>query len=881
MSISVGARLGPYEIVEPIGQGGMGQVWKARDTRLNRFVAVKTSHKRFSERFEREARVISSLNHPSICTLYDVGPNFLVMELVEGPTLAERIKEGPIPLEEALRIARQVAEGLEAAHEKGITHRDLKPGNIKIKPDGTVKVLDFGLAKVGPRTASGGGQDPENSPTMSMAATQAGVILGTAAYMAPEQARGKPVDKRADIWAFGVVLYEMVTGKRLFQGEDLTDILASVVKEQPDLSQAPPQLHRLLASCLEKDPKKRLRDIGDVWRLLDDRWAEIPPPAARLSSRNAWIWPSVAAVLVLLLGGTGWALWREHTAPTRATRFEVQLPPNVEFSTYVSVSPDGHKLVFSASGAQSGLWIHDVDTLEWRKLPVTEAARSPFWSPDSRFLGFAVGNDLKKIEVAGGPPQTLCTAPSPVGTGAWGRDGAIVFGTYGTGSGPMYRVSEAGGIPVAVTALNTARGETLHALPTFLPDGKHFLYLRYGPTEITGIYAASIDAKPAEQPRQRILADRYAASYVNGNLFFMRDGTLMVQPFDADKLQLRGDPVPVAEHVATTGSIGIFSVSPAGVLAYRTGAVAAGDEYQPTWFDREGKTIGMAGESGPDGDLRLSPDGTHAAGRDAGAAAAGDAWVHDFARGVRTRLTFRQSQGSFPIWSPDGSHITFAAGNLLDTIYEKEASGAGEEKELLKKPGEIKLPTSWSRDGRFLLYYTAQVPNTGNDLWVLPLEGPQGSPGKPVLLLGTKFTEALGSFSPDARWIAYVSNETGRLEVYVRPFIASGPSGPSLGDGKWEVSKDGGSQPKWRSDGKEIIFGGPNGQVMAVDVSAKGSAFEPGVPHQLFTAPPNGGWDVTADGKRFLVEVLPNSRNTQTTQTPITVVLNWQADLKK
>jgi Tol biopolymer transport system component len=568
-------------------------------------------------------------------------------------------------------------------------------------------------------------------------------------------------------------------------------------------------------------------------------------------------------------------LWLKPAPPTRATRFQVTLPDSVTFNEYISVSPDGHKLVFSATREQSGLWIHDLDTLEWHKLTGTEDAISPFWSPDSRFLGFGLRSDLKKIEVAGGPPQTLCTIPeAAVGSGAWGRDGVIVFGARAA-NGRIRRISAAGGVPTDVTVPDTSRGEILHSLPSFLPDGKHFLYFRAGPTEVAGIYAASLDAKPAEQPKERILATTFAAPYVDGNLFFMREGTLMVQPFDAGKLQLRGEPVPVAEHVGTTGSSGAFSVSPTGVLAYRTGAAQAAGSTQPTWFDRQGKVTNTFGQPGPDLGLVLSPDATHAAGRDALQNARGDIWLLDFARGVRTRFTFRQTAGSYPVWSPDGSRIFFAAGNLLDTIYEKAASGAGEEKELLKKPGEVKLPTSVSRDGRFLLYTIANVPKTGNDLWLLPLEGER----KPVLLLGTEFIEALGSFSPDMRWIAYGSNESGRGEIYVRPFVASGPS---LGEGKWQVSKDGaaGVLPKWRSDGKEIIFAGLNNALMAVDVNGTGPAFQMGTPQQLFTAPPNTGGDVTADHKRFLFTVSPG-QGQQAAQTPITVILNWQADLKK
>ena len=894
MNLSAGSRLEHYEIVEVIGKGGMGEVFRATDTRLPRDVAIKTSQRQFSERFARETKVIASLNHPNICTLFDVGPNYLVMEMIEGPTLAERIKEGRLSLDAAATIMRQVADALDYAHEKGVVHRDLKPGNIKIRSDGLVKVLDFGLAKVGP--TSGSSADPDQSPTMTFGATQAGVVLGTAAYMSPEQAMGKPVDKRADVWAFGVVFYEMLTGARMHAGDSVQEIMASVLKDEPDLSRIPAQAHRLIKRCLEKDPNKRLRHVGDVMALLDDApsgsQTAIAPVAAEPTAKK-WLWPAItAASVALALGVTAWALWPKSAPPARATRFQVKLPDNVIFSEYVSVSPDGHKLVFNATGEQSGLWVHDLDTLEWRHLAGTEGGEAPFWSPDSRFLGFGAGTQLKKIEVAGGPPQTLCSITGNVGTGAWNRDGVIVFGTRGTG--PMRRVSAAGGIPADVTLVDTSRAETFHSLPSFLPDGKHFLYLRFGPPEVTGMYAGSLDAKPAEQSRDRILATRFAAPYVDGNLFFMRDGTLMTQPFDAGRLQLRGEPVPVAEQVGTAGATGIFSVSASGVLAYRQGAAAVGR--QTTWFDREGKEIGKFGERGPDRGFALSPDGTRAVVRDAaiGPGATGDIWRLDFDRGVRTRLTFRQGLGSYAIWSPDGNSIAFAAGTLLDTLFEKASSGAGEEKELYKKPGEIKTPSSWSRDGRFLLYYTFQTPKTGSDLWVLPLVGDR----KPVLLLGTEFNETVGSFSPDMRWIAYASNESGREEIYVRPFIAgaaagtkgaaSGSSGPVLGEGKWQVSKDGaativavtsGSRPVWRADGKEIIFSGPNGSPMAVDVNGTGAAFQAGVPKQLFATPATiGTWDVTTDGKRFLMGVPPGG---QTTDEPITVILNWQASLKK
>jgi eukaryotic-like serine/threonine-protein kinase len=868
MPLSAGDKLGPYEILALIGAGGMGQVYRAHDPRLRRDVAVKVSAERFSERFEKEARAIASLNHPNVCTLHDVGPNYLVMELVEGETLADRIKHGAIPLEEALRIAEQIAAALGVAHDKGITHRDLKPGNIILTPGSVVKVLDFGLAKTGGTPAA----QSDNSPTVTMGATQAGVILGTAAYMAPEQARGKEVDKRADIWAFGVVLYEMLTGKKLFKGDDLSETLASVIKEEPKLDRVPVKVQRLLRSCLEKDPKQRLQAIGD-WRLLLDV-GQVSDLPLRASGLRRSLVAAAALAILAALGVAGWMLWTKLQPPAQLSRFEVALPENVTFSQYVSVSPDGRKLAFNSTGQKSGLWIRDLDALEWRQLQGTENAVSPFWSPDSKFLGFGVGNQLKKIDVSGGPAQTLCTvATAGAGTGAWNRDGVIIFG--GRGAGPLWKVSQAGGVATPVTVVDQSRNEAFHALPTFMPDGKHFIYLRNGPAEVIGMYAGSLDAKPEDQSKERILAGQFAASYVNGYLFFMRDNTLMAQSFDTSHMQLNGDPFPVAEHVATTQSIGVFSVSPSGTLAYRGGAVSG--DYQLGWFDRHGNAVSTFGKPGSDEGIELSPDGTHGVVRDAPTGAQGDLWTLDFASGRRTRLTFRQSQGSEGVWSPDGINIAFAAGNNRDAIYEKAASGAGDEKELLKEPGKVHVPTGWSHDGRFLLYHVNNASTAGADMWVLPLQGDR----KPALLLGTDFNEGVAHFSPDMRWIAYTSTESGRNEVYVRPFLASGPSGaPALGEGKWQVSKDGGSEAHWRADGKEIIFQAPpNGtKKMAVDVTAKGAALEIGIPEQLFQTPVDYGWDVTSDGKRFAV-TLPQIQ--QAAQLPITVVLNWPAQLKK
>jgi serine/threonine protein kinase len=580
MPLSIGNLLGPYEILEPIGAGGMGEVYKARDTRLDRIVAIKISNERFTERFELEARAVAALNHPNICTLHDVGPNYLVMEYIEGES-----PKGPMPLEEALRIARQIADALEAAHERGITHRDLKPANIKIKPDGTVKVLDFGLAKVAATTSGSG----ERSPTFTIGMTEAGMILGTASYMAPEQARGKATDKRADIFAFGVVLHEMITGKRLFGGEDAGEMLAKVIRDEPDLSDAPSSVQRLLSECLQKDPRKRLRDIGDVWRLLEGAPAEVASGAAALPPprETQWLWPAVAAVLLVGIGVLSFVHFREKPPVVAPMRFEILPTPKTTLNTF-ALSPDGRKMIINARGAdgRSSLWIRPMDSLQARELPGTEGVSPDSgWSADSQFVAFFSGGSLKKIDIAGGPPQTLAPVVSPAAGISWSRQDVILFGSKGV----INRVAASGGDSTPITVLNSQRGELAHALPFFLPDGKHFLYYRRGLPDITGIYIGSLDAKPAEQSRERILENTFGLIYfAEGNLFFVREGTLMAQPFDQGRLKLRGDPVPVAEHVGTAINSAMFSVSPTGVLAYRSG-VAGSAGSQATWFDRQGR----------------------------------------------------------------------------------------------------------------------------------------------------------------------------------------------------------------------------------------------------------------------------------------------------
>jgi serine/threonine protein kinase len=887
MPLSSGEQLGHYKIVSMIGKGGMGEVYLGTDTRLGRSVAIKVSSREFNDRFEREARAISALNHPNVCTLYDVGPNYLVMELVEGELLSKVIERGPLPLDKALAYGGQIVDALAAAHAKGVIHRDLKPGNIIITRNG-VKVLDFGLAKLSTERLSP--DSAANIDTMTEPITRAGAILGTLYYMSPEQVEGKDTDERSDIFSFGIVLYEMITGQRPFSGDTQAAILASLLKDQPlPMSHRQPAtpraLERVVRKCLEKKPDDRwhsARDLKPTLELIDldapamsTSSASVPIPVQTpvQTQHRRWLWPGIGATLLVAMAAvTAWALWFKPAPTAAMTRFQVALPEKVEFSQYVSLSPDGRKLVFNSIGETGGLWVRDLDSLEWRQLQGTQNATSPFWSPDSKFLAFGVGNQLKKIDIAGGPPQTLTETAAPAGSGVWTRDGIILFGGRGVGS--LSKVSQAGGVATPVTTVDLARGEAFHALPTLLPDGKHFLYLRNGGADVIGMYGGSLDAKPEEQSKERFLAGAFAASYVNGYLFFMRDNTLMAQPFDAGNLKVTGEPVPVVEGVATTGSIGVFSVSPSGALAYRSGASAG--NYLLTWVDRQGKTLDTFGQNGFDQRVRLSPDGAHGVVRDTASNARGDLWTLDFARGIRTRFTFRQSAGSTGVWSPDGSKIAFSAGALMEILYEKASTGAGEEKELWKEPGKILVPTSYSRDGRFLLYYTVNPGGGAADLFVLPLEGDR----KPISLLSTRAAEGELMFSPDMHWIAYVSDESGRFEIYVRPFVASPPS---LGDGKWQISRDGGRSPRWRADGKEIVFDAfPNGvPKMGVEVNGSGSAFQAGVPQRLFQNPggaPDLGWDVAADAKRFLISLPPAQ---QSTQTPITVVLNWQAQLKK
>ena len=874
MPLSAGDKLGPYEIIAPIGKGGMGEVYSAHDPRTGRDVAIKVSTERFNERFDREVRAVAALNHPNICTLYDVGPNYLVMELVEGES-----PKGPLPLETALQYARQIAEALEAAHEKGIVHRDLKPGNIKITPAGKIKVLDFGLAKI---DASRAGDETFTIQE----ATRSGVILGTASYMAPEQAQGKPVDKRADIWAFGVVLHELLTGSRVFKGDTLADTLAAVLTKDPEWDRVPARARPLLRRCLVRDPQQRLRDIGDAMSLLE---IMPEPPAEPERANRPWLAWSTAGMFLLGLVVIGAIHFREKPLATPGLqRFQIPIPDKMSLQSNgaFSVSPDGQNLAFGATGADgiARLWVRPEDSLAAKPLIGSETGSyiddsTPFWSADSRFVVYQAGGKLFKASLSGEPPQTICTLPGALIGGSWNKDDVILFGTEAKG---VMRVPAAGGTPVSLTRLDSARMERVHAFPVFLPDGQHFLYSRFSTiAENNGIYVGSLDAKPEEQAGTRLTASAIGAQFwpfpdlSGGKLLFQRGSTLLAQTLDTTRLKLTGEAEVVAEQVGNYRALGFFSVSNRDKLIYRT---APGQTTQMTWFDRHGKSLDLLDapfvyEAGPS----LSPDGT----RVASAAFDGSSvhiWLFELARGAKSRLTSEQGLHTSPVWSPDGSRVAFSS-NVRGhyDLYLKSSEGTGRE-ELLFESSENKFPTSWSRDGRFLLF-TSESAKTRFDVWALPMEGRRAEEPvnpKPLTVAQTEFGEFLARFSPDNRSIAYLSNETGKNEVYLQPFTPSA-NGSSAAGGKSIVSSGGGNWLGWRGDGKELYYSSLDGHMMVVEI-ATNPTNRVGIAHSLFQIPQKAfGWDVTTDGNRFLVAV-PAS---ETTPAAFTVVLNWQASLKK
>jgi serine/threonine protein kinase len=898
----IGSTLAHYQINSHLGSGGMGDVYQATDTKLGRSVAIKFLPEAFSHdaervaRFQREARVLASLNHPNIAGIHGLeeinGHHFLIMELVPGETLANRIERGAIPLDEALPLAKQIAVALEEAHEKGVIHRDLKPANIKVTADGKVKVLDFGLAKAYDDTQSDAALT--NSPTlMSMAATNAGIILGTAAYMSPEQARGKVVDKRTDIWAFGVVFYEMLTGRQAFQGEDLTETLASVVMKDVDLNAAPPNVRRLLAKCLQKDPRKRLRDIGDVWDYIDTVEA-VPQPVQPVRPTGSKL-PYILSLAAIAAAVAFWALWRGPAPEPQLARFEIAPPEKVTFNNFLLLSPDGKQLAFVANSAEGNqIWVRSLDTLKARPVATWSQNPAPFWSPDSQFIVFQQDGKLKKVDIGGGPPVPLTDAPTNFGGGAWSPNGTIVFGDR---NGPLKRVSSAGGIAEPLTRLDQKRGEFSHSFPSFLPDGKHFVYLRRsGSPENSGVFIGSIDATPEQQDSKPLILTTNTAVYTSvpdprqatrglGFLLFLREDALMAQPFDAAALSLKGEPIPVGNGVGTTGfGYGRFTTSRSGGLAYIQGGFFGGGNSQLTWFDRQGKSQGIIGPPGSYQSLSISPDGARVA-ADMVAGMGRDIWLIDSTPGGKSdRFTFDTAGiEESPLWSPDGKQILYATGREKGnmTLFLKPSNLGGDAVELYKMM-RFMFPTDWSRNGKTVMLSVAPSMSAPLvDIWYLSMD-PAGKALNAEPVIKTDRGEERGRLSPDGRWLAYQSDATGRYEIYVQPFPRS-----SERSGQVMVSNgvDGKTQPLWNRNGKELFYRTSNGAVMAVDVSL-GETFKSGQPKMLFMVPQTGqmngpmyNWDVSPDGSKFLINVVAGAAEAGPPQS-ITLVQNWTSGLK-
>jgi len=876
MSLTSGTNLGPYQILAVIGAGGMGEVYRARDTKLKREVALKVLPEEFARdsgrmsRFQREAEMLASLNHPNIAAIYGVEERALVMELVEGETLP-----CPVPLDTTLAYARQIAEALEYAHEKGVIHRDLKPANIKVTPEGTVKLLDFGLAKA-VEDPSWRDDDPSNSPTLAPSATNVGMIMGTAAYMSPEQASGKPADRRSDIWSFGVVLFEMLAGKPAFTGESVTDTLASVLKLDPDWNalpdSTPESIRKLVQRCLTRDRKQRLQAIGEA-RIAIEQYRSDPkshleggshPPA-----RSSRLRSILAAVTAAALGLVSLMYFREPRMEAPALHYTIGIPENSSVLEF-AVSPDGRYVVIAAAvNGKSQLWLRALGELEAQPMQFTEDATGPFWSPDSQDIGFFAQGKLKKIPVTGGPALPLCNASERVG-GSWSRDGVILFDT----SEGLQRVLATGG---AVTSV--IKGDRTYRFPEFLPDGRHFLYTIAGRSpRQNAVHWGSLDGSQD----QAVLEDApgsvfapLAPSSDDGYLLFLREDTLVGQRFNAASGQTAGGEFTVAEGVALNprGPYTPVSVSDDGMLVYWNSKAA--DPNSIAWFDRSGKPRGLLGASGSIAQPSISPNEEMVA-FIRSIATGSDLWLWDRARGTEDkRLTNDLSRNTAPIWSPHSDRIVFRSERDKGPgdLYWKYVNGSGQE-ELLLKSASNKIPSQWSSDGKSIVYSDSGVNNW--DILLLPLGEDGKANGKPKPLVQTSFRDVQGQLSPDSHWLAYTSNESGQNEIYVKSF----PDGAVTK----KISLSGGVQPRWGgTNGKELFFvaGGKMMVVTAKTVSGPVMSFEAGTPMPLFDVHLDEDgiairYDVTRDGMLFLVETAGAS-----TASRLTVWSNWLAGLKK
>ena len=897
MAIPVGTRLGPYEVLAQIGAGGMGEVYQAHDTKLGRDVAIKVLPPDFLNdpqrlaRFQREARMLAALNHPNIATIYGLeqsgGATCLVMELVPGETLANRVKSGPLPVEEAMRLAVQVAEALEAAHEKNIIHRDLKPTNVKVTPEGKVKVLDFGLAKAFAGNAEN--DDPSNSPTLSATATMQGVILGTAAYMSPEQARSKMCDKRADIWAFGCLLYELLTGKHMFRGETVTEILAAVLKEEPDWralpASTPSKIRDLLRRCLQKDLRRRLHDAADARIEIEEALAapaDEEPAAAAKGLRVRWreilVWGVASLLLAGFISMAVWKLKPSSTSPPQpVTRTVINLAPGQQLAGLdsgpsVALSPDGTHLAYVASqGGAQQLYLRVMDTLDAKPIPGTEGAINPFFSPDGQLVGFFGDGKLKKVSISGGAALTLGDATRPYGAN-WGSRGMIAF-VPSNGSG-LQQVSDEGGMPQPLTHLE--KGELNHLWPEFLPGGKAVLFAA-GSTSFNFTNARVAVQSVGTGERRNLVQvgtnPRYAPT---GHLVYAQGGSLMAVQFDPQRLAITGTAVPVVEGVLQSPVSGAaqYSFSATGSLVYVPGGVQS-NQSKLVWVSRNGAEQPLAAPARAYRGPRLSPDGHQVA--VAIQEQESQVWLYDLSRETLTRLTFGGTVNNNPSWTPDGKRIAFESnkeGPL--NIFWQLADGTGG-LERLTTSEYVQVPHSWAPDGQLLAYAEA-TSTTGYDIWMLRMGESSAGSGqvrKAQPFLRTRFDEAVPRFSPDGRWLAYVSNESGRNEIYVQPYPGPG--------GKWQISTESGREPVWNRNGREVFYRSGD-KMMAVEITTQPS-FIMGKPRMLFegryrpTPATSPNYDVSPDGQRFLM--LKPVEQEQAAPTQINVVLNWFEELKR